>query len=75
MRTAGIREARHDLTALLDEVRKGRTIVITERGRPIARLVPVTKGGQPVPDLSKVRRRHAGLTLSDILVQDREDRL
>lgn len=75
MRTAGIREARHGLTGLLDEVRKGRTVVITDRGRPIARLVPVTKGGQPVPDLSKIRQRHAGVTLSDAVLADREDRL
>jgi prevent-host-death family protein len=40
MRSAGIREARQDLTSLLDDVRKGREVVITERGRPVARLVP-----------------------------------
>lgn len=40
MRTAGIREARQNLSALLDEVKKGREVVITERGRPVAKLVP-----------------------------------
>ncbi len=40
MRTAGVREARQNLSALLDEVRKGREVVITERGRPVAKLVP-----------------------------------
>jgi prevent-host-death family protein len=40
MREAGIREARQNISALLDEVREGREIVITDRGRPVARLVP-----------------------------------
>jgi prevent-host-death family protein len=42
MRRAGVREARQDLTSLLEDVRKGREVVITERGRPVARLVPIT---------------------------------
>ena len=32
MRTAGVREARQNLSALLDEVKKGREIVIDGRG-------------------------------------------
>jgi prevent-host-death family protein len=40
MRTVAVREARQNLSALLDEVRKGREVVITERGRPVAKLVP-----------------------------------
>src|SRR5438094_10028310 len=32
MRTAGVREARQNLTDLLDDVKKGREIVITDRG-------------------------------------------
>lgn len=77
MRTAGVREARQDLTSLLDDVRKGREVLITDRGRPVARLVPV-RGGQPFPDLSKVRAktRAAGRArISEALLQDREDRL
>ena len=38
MRTAGVREARQNLSALLDEVKKGREIVITEHGRPVAKI-------------------------------------
>jgi prevent-host-death family protein len=40
MREAGIREARQNLTALIEEVRKGHEVTITDRGRPVARLVP-----------------------------------
>ena len=39
MKEAGIREARQNLTALIEEVRKGHEVTITDRGRPVARLV------------------------------------
>jgi prevent-host-death family protein len=40
MKEAGIREARQNLSALIAEVRKGREVTITDRGKPVARLVP-----------------------------------
>jgi prevent-host-death family protein len=78
MRTAGVREARQNLSALLDEVRKGREIVITERGRPVARLVPPERPrGKGVPNLAAFRRSMPVLEppLSASLVEDRTDRL
>jgi prevent-host-death family protein len=76
MRTAGVREARQDLTSLLEDVRKGREVIITDRGRPVARLVPVRARGS-FPDLKKVRAKartnHA--RLSQAILEDREDRL
>lgn len=75
MRIAGVREARQDLTSLLDDVRKGREVVITERGRPVARLVPI-RPRQPFPNLRKVRleARAINLRLSQAVLDDREDR-
>jgi prevent-host-death family protein len=75
MRTAGVREARQDLTSLLDDVRKGREVVITEHGRPVARLVP-TRSRRPFPDLKKVRLKARAITprLSQAVLDDREDR-
>jgi len=75
MRTAGVRQARQDLTALLDEVRKGREVTITDRGRPVARLVPL-KPRQPFPDLANVRRKARPIDppLSRAVLDDREDR-
>lgn len=35
----GVRELRNNLSKWLAEVKKGREIVVTERGRPIARIV------------------------------------
>jgi prevent-host-death family protein len=78
MRTAGVREARQNLSALLDEVRKGREIVITERGRPVAKLVPPDRaGGKGVPNLAAFRRKMPLLDppLSSTVAEERADRL
>jgi prevent-host-death family protein len=40
MKEAGIRQARQNLSALIAEVRKGHEVTITDRGKPVARLVP-----------------------------------
>lgn len=40
MKTATITEAKNRLSAFLDEVRSGESILILDRGRPVARLVP-----------------------------------
>jgi len=75
MRIAGVREARQDLTSLLDDVRKGREVTITDRGRPVARLVPVKPRGR-FPDLSHIRRALPPLDppLSQAILDEREDR-
>jgi prevent-host-death family protein len=78
MRTAGVREARQNLSALLDEVRKGHEVVITERGRPVAKLVPPDRPrGKAVPNLASFRRKMPVLDppLSTAVTRDREDRL
>ena len=40
MREVGTFEAKTHLSALLDEVARGETILITKRGRAVARLTP-----------------------------------
>lgn len=78
MRTAGVREARQNLSALLDEVKKGHEVVITEHGRPVAKLVPPDRPrGKGVPNLAAFRRRMPVLDppLSTTVIEDREDRV
>lgn len=41
MKTASISEAKAKLSALLDRVRAGATVTITDRGVPVAQLVPL----------------------------------
>ncbi|HVB39331.1 MAG TPA: type II toxin-antitoxin system prevent-host-death family antitoxin [Terriglobales bacterium] len=40
-KTVGVREAKNRLSALLKAVRRGQEWVITDRGEPVARLVPL----------------------------------
>lgn len=75
MRSAGVWEARQNLTDLLDDVKKGREVVITDRGRPVARLAPVERR-RPFPNLARVRRGFSGAepALSQAVLEEREDR-
>jgi prevent-host-death family protein len=57
MRKVGAFEAKNRLGALLDSVERGEEIVITRRGKPVARLVPAEVGF----DRTKARRAVAGL--------------
>lgn len=41
MAVVGIRELRDGLSRYLAAVRSGRTVTVTDHGRPIARIVPV----------------------------------
>ena len=79
MKTAGIREARQNLSVLIDEVRKGREVVITERGKPVAVLMAFRKASasKPFPDFTAFRRRMPVLdpALSESISEDREDRI
>lgn len=45
MRAIGIRELRQQASRYLRDVQRGETIEVTDRGRPVARLVPVPRDG------------------------------
>ena len=38
MKSASVSEAKNGFSALLDDVRRGETVLITHRGRPVARI-------------------------------------
>ena len=40
MKSRSVSEARANLSSLIEEVRRGETIVITKRGEPVARIEP-----------------------------------
>lgn len=46
----GVRELRDHLSRWLDEVKAGRELVVTERGRPVARVIPAS-GGSSMDEL------------------------
>jgi prevent-host-death family protein len=56
MKTATITEAKNGLSALIDQVRAGRTILITDRGIPVARLEPVADHPDQEGRLARLER-------------------
>jgi prevent-host-death family protein len=77
MKEAGIREARQNLSALINEVRKGHEITITERGKPVARLVaPLSLAAKPFRGRFAFRRSMPKLKsrLSKAVIDGREER-
>ena len=46
MKSASISEAKNRLSAYIDRVRRGETVVITDRGKPVARLAPLEPGSK-----------------------------
>ena len=55
MKRTSISEAKNQLSALLDRVRQGQTVVIEDRGVPVARLEPLS-GKAPEGRLSRLER-------------------
>ncbi len=58
MKKASITEAKNNLSALIDGLKGGSTVLIVDRGRPVARLEAVTAGREGEPDgrLSRLLR-------------------
>lgn len=91
MRRVGVRELRQNLSVHLRRVRAGHTLEVTERGQPVALLVPlpdpdtalsrlVASGRATAPtgnllDLGPPLRRRRGKPLSKLLEELREERL
>ena len=45
MRSIGVRELRQQASRYLREVERGDAIEVTDRGRPVARLIPIPRSG------------------------------
>ena len=58
MKRATLTETKNNLSALVDQVRHGETILILDRGRPVARLESVLEGDSPSEGrLARLERR------------------
>ena len=53
---AGVRDLKNNLSHYLREVKKGRSVVITERGKIVATIVPA----QEHPDVEKLKKLARG---------------
>jgi prevent-host-death family protein len=73
MREIGAFEAKNRLGSLLDEVERGVEIVITRRGKPVAKLVPATRAHDRAAAQAAVARMkelRKGVTLGKITVKE-----
>jgi prevent-host-death family protein len=59
MRTTTITDAKNGLSALIDRVRAGESVLILDRGTPVARLEPVAATSDPTGRIKRLER--AGL--------------
>lgn len=59
MATAGISELKASLSEYLKRVKAGEEVIVTERGKAVARLVPYTRSGPTPAELEAMIR--AGL--------------
>jgi len=51
--TVGVRELRQNLSKYLDRVKEGQALVVTERGREVARLIPAGAAADPYAGLAQ----------------------
>jgi len=61
MKKASITEAKNNLSALIDGLAAGSSVLIVDRGRPVARLEPVTAGRADEHDGRLLRLVRAGI--------------
>ena len=55
MESIALAEAKAHLSQVLDRVEAGEELVITRRGKPVARVVPVRQPVVPLPSLAAFR--------------------
>ena len=77
MREVGAFEAKTHLSALLDEVARGETIIITRHGHPVARLTaPEAPDREAVAAAAKTLRdlrKHIGWATTEDILQMRNE--
>jgi len=54
----GVRELRQNLSVYLRRVLEGERLEVTERGRPVAMLIPLSPAANPVERLVAMGRAH-----------------
>lgn len=77
MKEVGSYEAKTHLAELLDDVANGETIVVTKRGKPVAKIVPYQAENMSVDDISQQFERlrksipAAGPSIRDMIEEGR----
>ena len=69
------KEVRGHFSSILNRVEQGEEVVITRRGKRIARLTPLNEKGSPLSSLNKFREniKIVGKSLSQTVILQREE--
>jgi prevent-host-death family protein len=73
MAEIGAFEAKNTFGDLLDRVERGEEIIITRRGKPVARLAPLGENFDrraALEAVARIRERRKGVTLGGISVRE-----
>lgn len=74
MRVVTVTEAKNGLSALIDVVQSGETVLIVDRGRPVARLDTAVSASMDDPDGRLARLQRSGLVKVSPTVPARVER-
>jgi prevent-host-death family protein len=71
----GVKEARSCFSSLLDQVEKGKEVVIRRRGKEVARMIPPPGQEKHLPSLKDFRAGISvnGESLSRTVIRDRRE--
>ncbi len=61
--SVGVREAKGNLSKLLKQVRSGVQVVITDRGEPVGKIIPIEKKELPLEDRLKDLKKRGVIEL------------
>lgn len=59
MKSVSVKQLQNDLGRYLDEVRAGEEVVIKERNKPVAKIIPFGANGEPNDDIDSPATRPA----------------
>ena len=75
METASVGEIQKNFARVLSGITNGKEIIITKRGKPVARIVPLPpKSDIEWPDFYNEAIDLKGKPISEIVIEGREDR-
>lgn len=78
MRTVSLKEANQQFSKLIQDVERGETVVITRRGKPVARLSPQPENKMDDPEWRAAYERmvaamEEGIDLGGLQIKDRDE--
>jgi prevent-host-death family protein len=75
MKTASVGEIQKNFAGVLRNIHAGEKVIITKRGRPVAKITALgPQNGIDWPDFYTESIKLSGKQLSDIVIENRDDR-